>query len=100
NVTPVMYDARSEARKATAAAISAGSASRPAGICAAQPATISSADLPIVRPRLSANAACCSVSVQPGAMLLTVTPSAANTLERVGAQPVKLARTDFDTSHP
>jgi len=43
---------------------------------------------------------CRAVSVQPGATLLTVKPSAATSFERVFAQPVSPARTVFDKSNP
>src|SRR5436305_14859644 len=97
-VWPVMYDARSEARKATAAAISSGRAIRRIGTSAAHPSIISSLLFPSRAPRSTACSSCRAVRVQPGATLLIVTPSAATSFESDLAHPVRPARPVFDSS--
>src|SRR5438105_1811123 len=95
-----MYDARSEARKATAAAISSGRAIRRIGTSAAHPSIISYLLFLSHEPRSTAFSSCRAVRVQPGATLLIVTPSAATSFESDLAHPVRPARTVFDSSKP
>src|SRR5690606_38080329 len=77
---PVIYDASSEARKQTAAAMSSGVPSRPSGMRSAQAACAPSA-----RPRVM------SVSIMPGATAFTVMPREATSRASAFVNPMSPA---------
>ena len=92
STTPEMYAAWAEQRNVTAAAISSGDPSRPAGIDASS------------RARAFSGSGCRShssfirsVSILPGATVLTVMPSPATSRESVFAQPTTPGRIAFES---
>src|SRR5262245_8634555 len=80
NTCPVIYDASSDARKATAAATSSTVPSRPSGICAAQSACACSVTARVM-----------SVSIMPGATALTVMLRDATSCARALTKPMRPA---------
>src|SRR5690349_5929584 len=94
---PVMYDAAGEARKATAAAISEGSAKRAIGISFIISFDNSSYDSPVFADLFSMMDFNRWVLVAPGNTLLTVIPKGASSLAMVLLQFATAARMVFET---
>src|SRR5437899_2876603 len=85
---PVTYDARSEARKQTTSATSRGRPKRRSGMTARSSA----------RERSAYTSASRGVSIRPGAIELTVTPSGPTSRASVFAQPITPGRTEFESA--
>src|SRR5436190_8574754 len=98
---PVMYDARSEARKTTMLANSSGVPIRPMGMSAVERVAIHSSTL---LPARVARSFWCprkrSVRIRPGRTMLTVMPSRPSSLASVLNIPAMPGRMPFDRMSP